>query len=86
MTRVVKKLGYKDWHKNKMESFYLKPLKTAITKYFNCKQTETATEQTVQPGHRLLETASLFQQRVSGGRVEPDPGGTDSRQSDAGPD
>ncbi len=34
MTRVVKKLGYKDWQKNKIESFYLKPLKTAFTKQF----------------------------------------------------
>ncbi len=45
MTRVVKKLGYKNWQQNTIEAFYLKPLKTAFTK-FNLvnNQTETKTQ------------------------------------------
>ena len=32
VTRIVKKLAYLDWHKNQVESFYLKPLKVAMIK------------------------------------------------------
>ena len=33
VTRIVKKLAYHEWTKNPIEKFYLKPLKTAMTKY-----------------------------------------------------
>jgi hypothetical protein len=32
VTKIIKKLNYKDWSKNPIEKFYLRPLKTALTK------------------------------------------------------
>jgi len=32
VTKIIKKLKYKDWEKNPIEKFYLQPLKKAMTK------------------------------------------------------